>query len=66
MLTEHARIMLLDLGVTEGDVLERCHRGLVDEHSAFSAVEAGWVVLRLAELLEWRAWQPPAPAGTND
>ncbi|MEO8281621.1 MAG: hypothetical protein ABI564_18120, partial [Ideonella sp.] len=29
MLTDHARTMLFDLGVTEHDVLERCHRGLM-------------------------------------
>ncbi len=28
MLTEHAQTMLFDLGITEDDVLERCHRGL--------------------------------------
>ncbi len=59
MLTEHARTMLFDLGVTEADVLERCHRGLVGPESSFSAPEAVWIVRRLAELLDWPDWQPP-------
>lgn len=58
MLTEHARTMLFDLGVTECDVLERCHRGLVGDASAFSPAEAGWIVRRLAELLDWPVWEP--------
>lgn len=60
LLTERARTMLFDLGVTERDVLERCHRGLLTPESALSVGEAGWVVRRLAELLEWPDWQPPA------
>lgn len=65
LLTDTARTMLFDLGITEGDVLERCHRGLCAEGSALSPAEAGWVIRRLAELLDWPAPQPasePAPA----
>ncbi|CAN5741219.1 hypothetical protein BH11PSE8_BH11PSE8_17960 [soil metagenome] len=54
LMTEHARSMLFSLGVDESDVLERCHRGLLDAASGVSKPEAGWVVQRLAELLEWR------------
>ena len=45
---------LFSLGVDESDVLDRCHRGLLDAASGVSRPEAGWVVQRLAELLEWR------------
>ena len=57
MLTEHAKAKLWELGVTEGDVLERVHRGLLADGSAFAEDEAGWVICRLAELLNW-----PMPA----
>jgi len=62
MLTEHASTLLFDLGVTEDDVLERVHRGLLTGEAAGDAVvsadEAWWVVHRLAELLGW-----PDPEG---
>ena len=64
MLTEHARTKLFELGVTEGDVLERVHRGLRVEGSVVTADEARWVLRRLAELLEWPA--PPADFSTNN
>jgi hypothetical protein len=53
MLTEHAKTVLFDLGITEADVLERCELGLLTEASAVSANEARWVIRRLAELLGW-------------
>jgi hypothetical protein len=53
MLTEHAKTVLFDLGITEADVLERCELGLLTESSVVSAVEARWVIRRLAELLAW-------------
>jgi len=55
MLTEHASAKLFELGVTEQDVLERMHRGLVQDPSAFTPPEAGWIVRRLSELLGWSA-----------
>jgi hypothetical protein len=60
MLTEQARAKLFELGVAERDVLERIARGLQgdgSEDTIVSAAEAGWVVRRLAELLDW----PPLP-----
>ncbi len=66
LLTEHARTMLFDLGVTEDDVLERCHRGLAAGDAGVSGPEAGWVVCRLAELLQWPMWQPPAAEPADD
>jgi hypothetical protein len=59
LLTERARELLWQLGVTEADVLERMHRGLAQDATVFSPAEAGWVTHRLAELLEWP--QPVLP-----
>ncbi len=63
LLMEHAKAMLFDLGITEADVLERSHRGLLTEAAGVSVPEAGWVVRRLAELLEW---QCPDPIGRRE
>jgi hypothetical protein len=61
MLTEHASAKLFELGVGEGDVLERIHRGLLASDAAVTPVEAEWVIRRLAELLGWEPLAPPAP-----
>ena len=53
LLGGHARTMLFELGISEEDVLTRCHRGLLDHASGVNADEAIWVLRRLAELLEW-------------
>ena len=55
MLVDSAKATLFDLGVAESDVLERVRRGLLVDGSCVTADEAGWVVRRLAELLEWPA-----------
>jgi hypothetical protein len=52
-LTETARTILWQHGVTEQDVLERVHAGLAAPQAGLSAAEAVWVTRRLAELLEW-------------
>ncbi len=57
MLTDTASTKLFELSVTEADVLDRIHRGLLVEGAPVDADEARWVVTRLAELLGW-----PAPA----
>lgn len=54
LLVEHARGMLHGQGVSEDEVLVRCHRGLLSEGSGVETAESVWVVRRLAELLEWR------------
>ncbi len=59
MLTDTARTMLFNLGITEDDVLDRCERGLTTEGAVVNPTEARWVVRRLAELLDW-PWTPPA------
>ena len=53
LLTDHASTKLFELGVTEGDVLERIQRGLLAGDAAVSPDEAEWVIRRLAELLGW-------------
>jgi len=65
MLTEHARERMWALGITERDVLERIHRGLLEPGAGLDAAEARWVTRRLAEVLEW-PWPdlwPQVPTG---
>lgn len=61
LLTETAQSRLFELGITEGDVLERIHGGLLAGEAGVDEVEAEWVTRRLAELLGWEG--PPLPAG---
>ncbi len=53
LLMEPARTQLFALGITEHDVLERMHAGLLGDAAVVSPDEARWVVCRLAELLDW-------------
>lgn len=53
MLMEPAQTQLFSLGITERDVLERMHGGLLGEAAVVSEAEAQWVICRLAELLDW-------------
>ena len=67
MLVEHAQTKRFELGVTEEDVLERMQRGLRAPGSVVTEDEAGWVICRLAELLDWplptrRQADEPGPA----
>ena len=55
MLVEPAQTRLFELGITEADVLERVHRGLVVDGSPVDIAESQWVLRRLAELLGWPA-----------
>ena len=59
LLTETASAQKFELGITEGDALERCWRGLLLEPAVTTPEEAFWVVCRLAELLSW-----PMPTST--
>lgn len=52
MLVDHAKTLLWQLGITERDVLERVHEGLLQPASGVSAAEAEWVTRRLGELLD--------------
>ena len=65
MLTEHARLKLWELGITEDDVLQRTHRGLVVPDAPVTPAEAWWVIRRRAELLEWRAPDLPDEPATS-
>lgn len=55
LLTEPATDKLWELGVTQTDVLERMHRGLISDQATVTPAEAQWVIRRLAELLNWAA-----------
>lgn len=66
MLTEHASNVRFDTGAHELDVLERCYQGLLAADSGVSATEAGWVVGRLAELLNWPYYSPPTETNTAE
>src|SRR5215831_5608410 len=57
MLVERAQTLQWELGVTEADVLERLHAGLLGPDAPIPPAEAEWIVRRLAELLEWA--RPP-------
>ena len=53
MLTEQAATQQFKGGGSGRDVLEGMQRALTNEGSPVQAMEAGWVVTRLAELLGW-------------
>jgi hypothetical protein len=60
LLTEHAKTVLWDFGITEEDVLRKIHAGLLEAGSAVTPSEAWWVTHRLAELLGW-TWGSQRP-----
>ena len=66
MLVETAQTQRWQLSITEADVLERVHRGLLGGTAGLNDAEAGWVVHRLAELLEWADPELAAPAPEPD
>lgn len=59
MLVERAQQLQWQLGITEADVLERLHAGLRGEDAPVPPQEGEWIILRLAELLDWArpSWQ---------
>jgi hypothetical protein len=52
-LVDHARTTHFAHGISEDEVLRRMHRGLTSPEPQVEAAEAGWIVRRLAELLQW-------------
>ena len=52
-LDEYARTQHHDLGISEVEVLQRCHAGLLSAGSGVNGAEAEWVVRRLAEMAGW-------------
>lgn len=59
LLVKQAQTLYYSGNSSEEGVLLGFHAGLADEGSVVSTAEAGWVIQRLAELLEWRAPQLP-------
>jgi len=53
MLVERAQTLQWQLGITEGDVLEKLRAGLRGDGAPVPAQEGEWIIRRLAELLEW-------------
>ena len=52
-LEAYARGQHHDLGISEVEVLQRCHAGLLSAGSGVNEAEAEWVVRRLAEMAGW-------------
>jgi hypothetical protein len=55
LLAEQAQTIAFKENLSEKEVLERCHQGLLADVANFNEKEALWVVCRLAELLGWEA-----------
>jgi len=54
LLMETARNMFLSMRITEKEVLAQCYQGLTGEGAVVSELEAGWVISRLDELVDWK------------
>lgn len=61
-LVEQAQTLYHSGNSSEEGVLLGMYSALASPGSVVSPAEAGWVVQRLAELLEWRAPRLPEPA----
>lgn len=59
-LVEQAQTLYHSGNSSEAGILLGFHAALSVEGGPFTPAEAGWVIQRLAELLEWRAPQLPA------
>ncbi|RUP30252.1 MAG: hypothetical protein EKK45_09305 [Curvibacter sp.] len=68
-LVGHAQTLYHAEAPSESGILRSIHAGLRSPESGFSGPEATWVVLRLAELLEWASpaleSEPDAPEGAD-
>lgn len=53
LLAEQAQTLMDKDNLSAREVLQRCHQGLLADALALTAKESGWVMQRLAELLEW-------------
>ncbi len=62
-LVEQAQILYHREAPSEAGVLLGMHAGLRADDSLLNAAEAGWVVQRLAELLEWQCPVLSEPEG---
>lgn len=61
-LLEQAQTLYHVQAPSEADILLRIHAGLCTAESGVTPPEARWITLRLAELLQWRCPELPAPA----
>jgi len=52
-LVEQAQTLYHVQAPSEAEILQRIHAGLRSQDAGITAAEAAWVVLRLAELLQW-------------
>ncbi|GAB2462939.1 hypothetical protein GCM10027082_13260 [Comamonas humi] len=59
-LVEQAQLLYFQSAPSESAILLSIHQGLSGADSGVSAPEARWVVLRLAELLDWKSPELPA------
>ena len=62
-LEAYACVQHHDLGISEVEVLQRCHAGLLIAGSGVNAAEAEWVVRRLAEMAGWAYAGPDVSVG---
>lgn len=63
-LVASAQALQHDVGLSEDEVLQRCHQGLAQPEAGLAEGEPAWVVCRLAELLRWplpHELLPPSP-----
>lgn len=61
LLVDRAQALHHDQGVDEPAILQRMQAGLAGPGAGFSADEAGWVITRLAEVLDWPWPGRPTP-----
>jgi hypothetical protein len=66
MFVDTAQTKLWELGISEADVLQRIHAGLLAGAGGVETKEAQWVTCRLAELLGWQASALPLFDATPD
>ena len=66
MLVEQAQILYHQSAPSESAILQTIYSGLQAPDAGVSAEEARWVVLRLAELLEWNAPELLLPNPAED
>lgn len=62
-LVGHAQTLYHAEAPSEAGILKSIHAGLRNPESGLSGPEAGWVVTRLAELLEWASPELPPAQG---
>ena len=61
MLVEQAQILYHQSAPSEHAILKTMHMGLQSEGAVVTPPEARWVILRLSELLGWKAPELPLP-----